>query len=922
LASWSKKKALDPDHISPQRVFIITIVATFMAEIVAMVVIYYVTPLPYWLDTLLDATIMIAIIYPVLYFLLFRSLLLQIDERRRGEALLRKVLEILPVGIWITDEDGRIIHGNPASQQIWGGARYVGIEQYGRYKGWWADSGKAIEAEEWAAARAVRRQETTLNEEIEIECFDGTRKIILNSALPILNEKNVLQGAIVVNQDITRRRQMEKVLIRTNELLERFFLNIHSLIAYMDRDFNFIRVNEAYARAGGHLPEFFVGKNHFDLYPNDENRSIFQRVVETGEPYSVVEKPFVYAEFPERGVTYWDWSLQPVKNAQGNVEGLVLSLVDATERVQAKMQLAKQNQELRQLSEAERRQREFAESLNKATLALNTSLDLEHVLHVIFEQIRKIIPFAGADIAFIEGKNLRIVGFLGFESYPQSAQNREKTLLLEDYPWFQHVCQSLQPLWIDSWAEHPEWRMIPGLEWVGAYVALPLIIKNEVIGIVNLYGPTRGAFTQEIIERLQAFAAPAALALHNAQLYEREQDARQAAETLSTAAQALSQKLALDHVVKTLLDHIHCLVPSEVCGIRLLGDGANLPMHVVRGYGEWADVDDIPCFHRDDETDIADSVLQRLMTDRRSLLFPGEVAGMIGGERARAGLPQLRYWLLLPLVESDKLIGYVELGKASSGPYTRVQIQRAEALCDLASVAIVNAYLYEQVRSSRERLQALTRKLVEIQENERYHIARELHDEAGQSLSSLKISLGRLEQNPDCPQWMQRQLSDLKGTTDNILEGLHRLAMDLRPAVLDHLGLVIALEQYAGKFNSERLSVQFKAVGLRGRRLPRDVETSLYRIVQEALTNVVRHAQASTVGILLKRGRGKLKMFIEDDGIGFDPEQVSQADRMGLLGMRERAEMLGGTLTIESTPGKGTSIIVEVPDVYSHSDRR
>jgi signal transduction histidine kinase len=100
------------------------------------------------------------------------------------------------------------------------------------------------------------------------------------------------------------------------------------------------------------------------------------------------------------------------------------------------------------------------------------------------------------------------------------------------------------------------------------------------------------------------------------------------------------------------------------------------------------------------------------------------------------------------------------------------------------------------------------------------------------------------------------------------------------------------------------------------------VETSLYRIVQEALTNVVRHAQASTVGILLKRGRGKLKMFIEDDGIGFDPEQVSQADRMGLLGMRERAEMLGGTLTIESTPGKGTSIIVEVPDVYSHSDRR
>jgi signal transduction histidine kinase len=161
----------------------------------------------------------------------------------------------------------------------------------------------------------------------------------------------------------------------------------------------------------------------------------------------------------------------------------------------------------------------------------------------------------------------------------------------------------------------------------------------------------------------------------------------------------------------------------------------------------------------------------------------------------------------------------------------------------------------------------------------------------------------------------------LKVVTDEILEELHRLAMDLRPAALDHLGLVAALEQYTQNLNSEMLSVQFKAVGFEGERLPNDVAIALYRIVQEALTNVVRHSAARNVGVLLERAAGKVKVFIEDDGIGLQYDPIEQNQRMGLVGMRERAEMLGGSLTIESSAGEGTSIIVEVPDGYSSSDR-
>lgn len=131
---------------------------------------------------------------------------------RESEQLLRTVLDTLPVGVWITDSAGKIQHGNPAGKQIWAGARYVGVQQYGEYKGWWSESGKRIEAEEWALARAVLKGETSIGEMIDIECFDGTRKTMLNSAVPMRDAAGKITGAIVVNQDITELRQSQRDL--------------------------------------------------------------------------------------------------------------------------------------------------------------------------------------------------------------------------------------------------------------------------------------------------------------------------------------------------------------------------------------------------------------------------------------------------------------------------------------------------------------------------------------------------------------------------------------------------------------------------------------------------------------------------------------------------------------------------------------
>jgi len=150
-----------------------------------------------------------------------------ITARKQAEAVqhktketLRLVLEALPVGVWIMDQAGQIIHGNPAGQRIWAGARYVGPDQFGEYKGWWLSTGQPIAADEWAAARAIRNGETSIDEEIEIECFDGTHKIVLNSAMPLYDAQHRISGAVIVNQDITRRKRSEEELVRTKEALE------------------------------------------------------------------------------------------------------------------------------------------------------------------------------------------------------------------------------------------------------------------------------------------------------------------------------------------------------------------------------------------------------------------------------------------------------------------------------------------------------------------------------------------------------------------------------------------------------------------------------------------------------------------------------------------------------------------------------
>ncbi|MCI0457347.1 MAG: sensor histidine kinase [Gemmataceae bacterium] len=197
-------------------------------------------------------------------------------------------------------------------------------------------------------------------------------------------------------------------------------------------------------------------------------------------------------------------------------------------------------------------------------------------------------------------------------------------------------------------------------------------------------------------------------------------------------------------------------------------------------------------------------------------------------------------------------------------------------------------------------------------------MARELHDQMEQYVTALMLGLQSLHDSFSPDPSAQDRLRQLLELTNQLGRETHRIAWELRPSALDDLGLQSALASYVEEWSKRsNIAVDFQCIGLDTERLPPHVETTLYRIVQEALANVLKHAQARRVSLILKRFNHHAMAIIEDDGRGFDAEAVldSPADRsrLGLLGMKERVALVGGTVQIESGPSRGTTLFVRIP---------
>src|SRR5581483_2559442 len=260
--------------------------------------------------------------------------------------------------------------------------------------------------------------------------------------------------------------------------------------------------------------------------------------------------------------------------------------------------------------------------------------------------------------------------------------------------------------------------------------------------------------------------------------------------------------------------------------------------------------------------------------------------------------------LYVPLLVRDEAIGVIA-AHDKQGSEVRFSDEDQRLAEIFASRAAVAVELRQRV--ARDALQ----RVVSAQELERRRLARELHDETGQALTSILLGLRGLEEVKDADA-LKATVGEVRDLVRSTLQDVRRLAVELRPKALDDFGLVAALERLTESFAEQTgIAVEF-AAPKDADRLPAEVETALYRIVQESLTNVVKHARASRVSIVLTRRRSSVSIVVEDDGVGFEPGRET-GDGIGLLGMQERVGLLGGRVALESRPGAGTTFVAEVP---------
>ncbi|MEO5576104.1 MAG: GAF domain-containing sensor histidine kinase, partial [Gaiellaceae bacterium] len=259
--------------------------------------------------------------------------------------------------------------------------------------------------------------------------------------------------------------------------------------------------------------------------------------------------------------------------------------------------------------------------------------------------------------------------------------------------------------------------------------------------------------------------------------------------------------------------------------------------------------------------------------------------------------------LFVPLVARGRTIGVlIAHDRAGATPaFTDDDLRLTETLAARAAVAVD---LSERV--SRDTV----RRVVAAQELERTRLARALHDETGQALTSILLGLKPLETLATSAE-TSAAVTSVRELVVSTLQDVRRIAVELRPSALDDFGLVPALERLTETFREQTEMQVDLETSLGSDRLPADVETAFYRIVQEALTNIVKHADARRVSILLTRKHNGVAVIVEDDGGGF--EEGVRNDGLGLVGMRERVDLIGGKLRIESAPTTGTTIVAEAP---------
>ena len=533
--------------------------------------------------------------------------------------------------------------------------------------------------------------------------------------------------------------------------------------------------------------------------------------------------------------------------------------------------------------------------------SLLSELDLDIVLDRLLETARDLTGARYAALGILDERRRELAQFL------TRGVDEETHLAIGDLPRGRGILGLLieepQPLRLKDLGDHPRsYGFQPGHPPMRGFLGVPILIRGEAWGNLYLTEKAGGDFDEDDEDAVVVLADWAAIAIENARLY-RAVDARRAEleravrgfEATATIARAVGGETDLDRVLELIVKRGRALVEARDV-IILLPEGDELRLAAGAGSLAVREGATVP---------IADSPIADALAQRHAQRI-ADPEDRIGVHLATLGVPDAEAALIVPLVYRGAALGVLIAFDRLTGEvrFSRDDEQLLEAFAASAATAVATAKTVEADR---------LRKSIEAAEAERRRWARELHDETLQGLGALKVLLSGASRLDD----LDAMRGAIGGAVEHVageIENLRGVITELRPAALDHLGLLPALtsllQRTAGTTGLE-IDSDLELPG-DGARLAPELETTVYRLVQEALTNVVKHADAHRLLVRVHAGDGHVDVLVADDGRGLGAAR-GEGTGFGLVGMRERVELAGGELRVEAAEPRGTRVQARLP---------
>lgn len=692
---------------------------------------------------------------------------------------------------------------------------------------------------------------------------------------PILDEHKRVELILILTRDISEQKRAEEDLSRSFQTIKALFSSPSDVACVIDLDGKIVLANDSLARSLDTDSEKLIGEILWKYFTPEKakfRQQILEQVRQTRKAVRV----------DDQGVRgYYDAIIHPIFNHQGEVEQVAILARDISDRIKSEEALREREAMLQLVMEHAPIVLISIDAHGLIRFAKGKAL--EH----FFIPSEKLI---GTSIFEIDHKHVpREIT----ESFRMALEGKENQFAIHN---------------INDQFFHLNISMITGSD--GACTGCVGVI-TEITEMVRIQAELENAqmdLEKKIEQRTQA------LNQANLELQQRiVEQARVAAEAEALSRVTAKINLLSDQpsILQTVAEETLRAIDYQFCSITIY----------------------------DEELD---ALLLAALSPAMALPFPSTPAPRLVFEkflkkygspivmadiREEPDLPDyelmktlnIRTGISVPMTHEGVLIGFVNVASVDQIRLPeKSELKLLKVFADQATIGITKARLFDQVSESRERLRALSARLVEVQEMDRRNLAKELHDEIGQSLTLLRLNLDlisrgiqpELEANED----IYTQLKNAQETTIRLLERVRELSLNLRPNMLDDLGLVPALLSLFDRFGSQsNLHIRFKHYGIE-RRFSPNLEITIYRIIQEALTNVVRHARSGNVSIRLWANAYFIRLQVEDQGIGFNvPKVLQSSPTSGLSGMIERAASCGGTLDIESNPNEGTCISAEFP---------